>query len=125
MARQNTKAIHTKLTKYGDKLMRAIVKSARKVGELVDQFENVDHVTWKQVDEFFSDTYIVFEAKNRLDIATENLEYYSEDDVDYAIWLKDSRQLKRFINTWEGKCQPHKNDGVAWEELELLIKGAN
>ena len=90
-----------------------------------DIIENVDHVTWKQVDEFFSDTYIVFEAKNRLDIATENLEYYSEDDVDYAIWLKDSRQLKRFINTWEGKCQPHKNDGVAWEELELLIKGAN
>ena len=42
------------------------------MGELVDQFENVDHVTWKQVDEFFSDTYIVFEAKNRLDIATEN-----------------------------------------------------
>ena len=125
MARQNTKAIHTKLTKYGDKLMRAIVQNAKKVGELVDQFENVDHVTWKQVDEFFSDTYIVFEAKNRLDIATENLEYYSEDDVDYAIWLKDSRQLKRFINTWEGKCQPHKNDGVAWEELELLIKGAN
>ena len=55
--------------------MRAIVKSARKVGELVDQFENLDHVTWKQVDEFYSDTYIVFEAKNRLDIATENLEY--------------------------------------------------
>jgi hypothetical protein len=105
--------------------MRAIVKSAKNVGELVYQFVELDRVTWKQVDEFYSDTYIVLEAKYRLEIATENLEYYTEDDIDdYAIWLKDSRQLKRFINTWEGKCQPHKNDGIQWEELEAMIKGA-
>lgn len=104
--------------------VRKIVKGAMKVGELVDQFENVDHVNWKQVNEFYSDTYIVFEAKNRLDIAVENLEYYSQDDDDYAIWLKDFKQLKKFINTWDSKCEPHKNDGMAWEELEVMIKGA-
>jgi hypothetical protein len=44
--------------------MRAIVKSAKNVGELVYQFVELDRVTWKQVDEFYSDTYIVLEAKN-------------------------------------------------------------
>ena len=105
--------------------MRAIVKSAKNVGELDNQFINVDQITWKQVDEFMSDAYLVKEAEYHLSIAVEWLEELDTDDEDYPMWLKDSRQLKRFINTWEGKCQPHKNDGVAWEELELLIKGAN
>ena len=33
-------------------------------------------------------------------------------------------QLKRFIKTWKPKCQPHKNDGKSYEELEAMIKGA-
>ena len=88
--------------------MRAIVKSAMKVGELSNQFIDIDNITWKQVDEFVTDAYMVKEAEYHLEIAIE--------------WLEE---LKRFIKTWKGKCQPHKNDGVAWEELELLIKGAN
>ena len=105
--------------------MRPIVQSAKRVGELVDQFENVDLVTWKQVDEFYPDTYLVNEAKHRLDIALENLEFYDEEDHDYKMWLKDSKQLKRFINTWTPKCQPHKNDGKSYEELEAMINGVN
>lgn len=104
--------------------MRAIVKSAKNVGELDNQFINVDQITWKQVDEFMSDAYMVKEAEYHLSIAIEWLEELTSDDEDHAMWLKDSKQLKRFIKTWKGKCQPHKNDGVAWEELELLIKGA-
>ena len=104
--------------------MRAIVKSAMKVGELSNQFIDIDNITWKQVDEFVTDAYMVKEAEYHLEIAIEWLEELTSDDEDHAMWLKDSKQLKRFINTWDSKCQPHKNDGMKWEELELLIKGA-
>ena len=34
-------------------------------------------------------------------------------------------QLKRFIKYWKPKCKAHKNDGIAWEDLEIMIKGVN
>lgn len=105
--------------------MRPIVKSAMKISELEFQFTDLDNVTWKQVDEHYADSYIIQEAKWRLDTCMENVENLDEWDEDYQSWLKDSKILKRFINTWKGKCQPHKNDGLKWEELEPLIKGAN
>ena len=105
--------------------MRPIVKSAKNVGELSNQFINVDQITWKQVDEFMPDAYMIKEAKYHLSVAIEWLEELETDDPDYSVWLKDSRQLARFIRNWQYKCQPHKNDGIQWEELELLIKGAN
>ena len=39
--------------------MRAIVKSAKNVSELYNQFIDIDNMTWKQVDEFYADTYII------------------------------------------------------------------
>ena len=96
--------------------MRPIVKSAKNVGELFNQFIEIDNMTWKQVDEFYADTYIIQEAEYHLSIAIEWLEELHTDDEDYPMWLKDSRQLKRFIKTWKPKCQPHKNDGIAYEE---------
>ena len=43
--------------------MRAIVKSAKNVSELYNQFIDIDNMTWKQVDEFYADTYIIQEAE--------------------------------------------------------------
>ena len=105
--------------------MRAIVQSAKRVSELVNQFIDIDNMTWKQVDEFYADTYIIEEAEYHLSIAEEEIQNWESDEPDYALWRKDIMQLKRFIKTWKPKCQPHKNDGKSYEELEAMIKGAN
>lgn len=100
--------------------MRAIVKNAMKVGELAHQFE-CDAVDWEQVDMFIPDTYILKEAKWKLYNANEAMYDLDADEPDYKIWKKDARQLERFINKWEDKCEPHENDGLAWEELSDKI----
>ena len=105
--------------------MRPIVQSAKRVSELANQFIDVDNLTWKQVDEFYADTYIIKEAEYHLGIAQEEIQSWDSDEPDYAMYLKDIKQLKRFIKTWKLKCQPHKNDGIPYEELEAMIKGAN
>ena len=102
--------------------MRPIVKSAKNVSELYNQFIEIDNMTWKQVDEFYADTYIIQEAEYLLSVAKEQLEYWERDEADFVSWKKDEMQLKRFIKTWKPKCQPHKNDGIPYDELEAMIK---
>ena len=105
--------------------MRAIVKSAKNVSELYNQFIEIDNMTWKQVDEFYADTYIIQEAEYLLGVVVEEIKNWESDEPDYAIFRKDIMQLKRFIKTWKSKCKPHKNDGIPYEELEAMINGAN
>ena len=105
--------------------MRPIVKSAKNVSELYNQFIEIDNMTWKQVDEFYADTYIIQEAEYLLSVAKEQLEYWERDEADFVSWKKDEMQLKRFIKYWKPKCKPHKNDGISWEELDTMIKEAN
>ena len=105
--------------------MRAIVKSAKNVSELYNQFIDIDNMTWKQVDEFYPDTYIIQEAEYLLGVVVEEIKNWESDELDYAIFRKDIMQLKRFIKTWKPKCKPHKNDGITWEELDTMIKEAN
>lgn len=105
--------------------MRAIVKSAKNVSELYNQFIDIDNMTWKQVDEFYADTYIIQEAEYLLGVVVEEIKNWESDEPDYAIFRKDIMQLKRFIKYWKPKCKPHKNDGIAWEDLEIMIKGVN
>ena len=102
--------------------MRPIVKSAKNVSELYNQFIEIDNMTWNQVDEFYADTYIIQEAEYLLSVAKEQLEYWERDEADFVSWKKDEMQLKRFIKTWKPKCQPHKNDGIPYDELEAMIK---
>ena len=104
--------------------MRSIVKSAKNVDELYNQFIEIDNMTWKQVDEFYADTYIIQEAEYLLSVAEEEIQNWESDEPDYALWRKDIMQLKRFIKYWKPKCKPHKNDGIPYEELEAMIKGA-
>ena len=104
--------------------MRAIVKSAKNVIELYNQFIDIDNMTWKQVDEFYADTYIIQEAEYLLHIQKE-LQSWEGDELEYAMYLKDIKQLQRFIKYWKPKCKPHKNDGISWEELDTMIKEAN
>ena len=104
-------------------MIRPIVKSAKRVSELENQFINVDNMTWKQVNEFYADTYIIQEAEYHLDICQEEIQSWESDELDYAMYLKDIKQLKRFIKNWKPKCQPHKNDGISYEELEVMIRG--
>lgn len=77
--------------------IRKIVKDAFKCNELVYQFGIIDvedtllvDGTEEEVNEKYSDAYIIGEAKNRLSICDAN-----EDDPDYQ---RDARQLRRFIN---------------------------
>ena len=79
--------------------IRKIVKDAFKCGELVYQFTIIDvedgllvDGTEEEVNEKYSDAYILNEADNRLAICNAN-----EDDPDYQ---RDARQLGRFINKY-------------------------
>jgi len=79
--------------------IRKIVKDAFKCNELVYQFGIIDvedtllvDGTEAEVNEKYSDAYIIGEAENRLAICNAN-----EDDPDYQ---RDARQLERFINKY-------------------------
>ena len=82
--------------------IRQIVKAAFKVNELIYQFEVIDvedgllshENNEADVNEKYSDEYIIGEAKNRLDIAMG--EYNQEEES----WRKDAAQLRRFIKRW-------------------------
>ena len=78
-------------------MIRKIVKDAFECNELVYQFGIIDvedailiDGTEEEVNEKYSDAYIIGEAENRLAICDAN-----EDDPDYQ---RDARQLRRFIN---------------------------
>lgn len=80
-------------------MVRKIVKDAFKCNELVYQFTVLDvedgqliHGTAEEVNEKYSDAYIIGEAANRLDICADN-----PDDADYQ---RDARQLVKFINKY-------------------------
>lgn len=81
--------------------IRPIVKAAFKVSELVYQFGTIDiedglleTASPEEINEKYSDEYIIGEARNRLDIAMD--ESNQEEDC----WQKDAAQLRRFINKW-------------------------
>ena len=87
--------------------LRPIVKDAFRVDELVYQFDTIDvedavltsDDTMAEVNEKYSDDYILGEARWRLSIAMDNIAdgAYGED---LKAWRKDERQLKRFINKY-------------------------
>lgn len=81
--------------------IRPIVRDAFKVDELVHQFEDIDvpdgyltTASIEEVNEKYSDEYLISEARHRLDIAMD--EYNQVDDV----WREDAKQLRRFIKKW-------------------------
>lgn len=108
--------------------MRPIVKDALKCDELVYQFFQIDHADCailyddKVINKFYADKYLIKEAKHRLDIANENLDFFAPEDEDYKTYAKGHKQLTKFIAKWENKCEPHENDGLSWEELKTKIE---
>jgi len=88
--------------------IRPIVKDAFKVNELVYQFcvidledGYLDEATPEEVNEKYSDEYIIKEAYHRLDIAMDPANQEEED------WRRDAAQLRRFIKKWKVKGGAH------------------
>lgn len=95
--------------------LRQIVKDAFKCEELVDQFEYIDvwdgHLsaenTKAEVNEKYSDAYLVGEAENRLDICVHNIEDLTnwdgsvDDKEGMASWKRQAAQLKRFLKKYK------------------------
>ena len=86
------------------KTLRPIVKDAFKVNELVYQFcvidledGYLDEATLEEVNEKYSDVYIINEAYHRLDIAMD------ECNQEEECWRQDAEQLRRFIKKWTAK----------------------
>mgnify|MGYP003122847548 FL=1 len=109
--------------------MRKIVKDALKCEELVYQFFQIDRedveidISDEVINKFYPDTYLIKEAKHRLDIANENLDFFAPEDEDYKTYAKGHKQLTKFIAKWENKCEPHENDGLSWEKLKKKMEG--
>jgi hypothetical protein len=81
--------------------IRPIVRAAFKVSELVYQFEEIDTAdslletgSPEEVSSKYDDEYIIGEAKNRLDIAMDELNQKERS------WRADAAQLRRFIKKW-------------------------
>ena len=81
--------------------IRPIVRAAFRVNELLYQFQDIDVPdrlletgSIQEVNKKYSDEYIIGEAKNRLDIAMDELNQEEES------WRKDAAQLRRFIKKW-------------------------
>ena len=83
--------------------IRPIVKAALKVNELLYQFEVIDiedglltsyENLEEEINDKYSDEYIIGEAENRLDIAMDEMNQEEE------CWRKDAAQLRRFIKRW-------------------------
>jgi len=84
--------------------MRPIVKDAFTVNELVYQFNVIDvedkylaEGTPNEVNEKYSDKYIIKEAYHRLEIAMDEWNQKEES------WRQDAAQLRRFIAKWSVK----------------------
>ena len=95
------------MTKINNKLeTEKILKDAMKVDELVNQLQEVDHEcdfhngSFKGMLDYYTKDIIIDEAKNRLDMANENLDDWGmyEGDEDYKRYMRDKRQLERFLN---------------------------
>ena len=82
--------------------LRPIVKAAFKCDALVYQFEVIDcedgiltsDDVEEEVNEKFSDAYIIGEAENRLDIC------HSGDNMTDPDYRREARQLERFLNKY-------------------------
>lgn len=82
--------------------LRPIVKDAFKCRALEYQFEVIDvedgiltsDDVEAEVNEKYSDAYILGEADNRLDIC------HSGDNMDYEDYRLEARELERFINKY-------------------------
>ena len=111
--------------------MREIVQDALKCEELVHQFFYIDRedvesdINDEIINKFYPDKYLIKEAKHRLDIANENLDFFAPEDEDYKSYAKGHKQLTKFIGKWENKCEPHENDGLSWEKLKEKIEGVS
>tara|TARA_Y100000114_G_scaffold85115_1_gene78651 strand:- start:215 stop:550 length:336 start_codon:yes stop_codon:yes gene_type:complete len=111
--------------------MREIVKDALKCEELVHQFFYIDRedvesdINDEIINKFYPDKYLIKEAKHRLDIANENLDFFAPEDEDFKSYAKGHKQLTKFIGKWENKCEPHENDGLSWEKLKEKIEGVS
>ena len=87
--------------------IRPIVKAAFRVNELVYQFDVIDcedgllagDDTVSEVNDAYSDSYIIGEAQNRLDITNANLADHPYGE-DLKMHKRDHRQLTRFIEKW-------------------------
>ncbi|WP_296635940.1 hypothetical protein [Polaribacter sp.] len=94
--------------------IKVMLKDAMKVDELVIQLNEVDKEcgfhdgSFEGMLGYYTKDIIIAEAKNRLDMANENLGLDSmfgmspEDDM-YSIHMKEKRQLERFIKKWKNK----------------------
>ena len=94
--------------------LRQIVKDAFKCDELVYQFSEIDVAdgliagenVMAEVNAEYTDEAIVKEAEWRLDMAYENIEYYTGWDgrpshpEDYRLHKKEARQLERFLKKY-------------------------
>tara|TARA_R100001460_G_scaffold2142_1_gene7183 strand:+ start:9094 stop:9369 length:276 start_codon:yes stop_codon:yes gene_type:complete len=90
-------------------MLKEVLKDAMKVDELVNQLQEVDHEcgfhdgSFEGMLGYYTKNIIIAEAKNRLDMANENLEDifgYEEGDVEYKTIMREKRQLEKFINKW-------------------------
>lgn len=95
--------------------IRQIVRDAFKCDELVYQFERIDvedgllsaDNTQADVNEKYSDEYIIGEAKNRLDICDHNIRDLTRwdgsvyDKQGMAVWKKEAGQLRRFLKKYQ------------------------
>ena len=84
--------------------IREIVKEAFEVDELVHQFTEIDVEdnylktgSVEEVNEAYSDNDILEEAHHRLSIA---LDPYNQEE---ECWVRDAKQLKKFISRWDFK----------------------
>ena len=83
--------------------MREIVQDALKCEELVHQFFYIDRedvesdISDEIINKFYPDKYLIKEAKHRLDIANENLDFFAPEDEDYKSYAKGHKQLTKFI----------------------------
>ena len=82
--------------------IRQIVKDALKVDELVYQFQRIDVEdsllttgNALEINEKYSDNYIIGEALNRLDIA---MDESNQENLNY---IRDAKQLRKFLKKWE------------------------
>ena len=94
-------------------MLKEVLKDAIKVDELVNQLQEVDHEcgfhdgSFEGMLGYYTKDIIIAEAKNRLDMANENLEDtfgYEEGDVEYKTIKREKRQLEKFIKKWSWIC---------------------
>ena len=95
--------------KFFYNMLKEVLKDAMKVDELVNQLQEVDHDcgfhdgSFEGMLGYYTKDIIIAEAKNRLDMANENLEDtfgYEEGDVEYKTIKREKRQLEKFIKKW-------------------------